>query len=87
MNCENINGSLVECFGNILDWEKRKTVEEHVESCSDCRALMKTYQMTIFLGGRILAKEPPANLYRQIRQSQMGWLPAKGEAPKERFYK
>lgn len=76
MNCEDLNGSLVECFGKIMDWEKRKYVEEHVERCGDCRALMKTYRMTIFLGGRILPKEPPTNLYPQIRQSLMGWLPA-----------
>ena len=76
MNCEDLNGYLLEYFEKIMDWEKRKYVEEHVDRCSDCQALMKTYQMTIFLGSQILPKEPSANLYRQIRQSQMGWLPA-----------
>ena len=53
MNCKNCVNLLLEYQDGCLENELRAEFEEHIKSCPKCRALTRTYSLTINLSAKM----------------------------------
>ena len=52
MNCKSCVNLLLEYQDGCLDREICSEFEEHLQSCAKCRALMRTYRLTVSLSAK-----------------------------------
>ncbi len=75
--CTSIRGKLSAFYDGELDPRDRREVELHVESCPECRSMLKDFQRLSKLASEMRVDEPPEHIWTHLEKS----LAARGLSP------
>ena len=65
-DCRKFIECLSDHFDGELDGELLVAFEEHLETCEQARALVRTFERTIILHSRAREKEVPEDVHRRL---------------------
>jgi len=67
MNCEDLNEALVDLVDGRLDGAGQRTVERHLESCGNCRALVEDLRSIRAAAFMLDRREPKAETWSNVK--------------------